>query len=191
MEESCSATFGKMSRVGNSIITIPEGVKIENNTQHLLVTGPNGKLSVDICEEVNIKIEDNNLSVSRNAEDKVSRSMHGTTRQLISNAVEGVTNGFSKHLEIIGVGYNAKSQNNRVILQLGFSHDIIFDLPEGIEAVAQKGELEIKGMDKQLVGQVAAKIRSLRKPEPYKGKGIRYKDEYVRSKQGKTVGGAE
>ena len=191
MEESCSATFGKMSRVGNSIITIPEGVKIENNTQHLLVTGPNGKLSVNICEEVNIKIEDNNLSVSRNAEDKVSRSMHGTTRQLISNAVEGVTNGFSKHLEIIGVGYNAKSQNNRVILQLGFSHDIIFDLPEGIEAVAQKGELEIKGMDKQLVGQVAAKIRSLRKPEPYKGKGIRYKDEYVRSKQGKTVGGAE
>ena len=191
MEESCSATFGKMSRVGNSIITIPEGVKIENNTQHLLVTGPNGKLSVDICEEVNIKIEDNNLSVSRNAEDKTSRAMHGTTRQLISNAVEGVTNGFSKHLEIIGVGYNAKSQNNRVILQLGFSHDIIFDLPEGIEAVAQKGELEIKGMDKQLVGQVAAKIRSLRKPEPYKGKGIRYKDEYVRSKQGKTVGGAE
>ena len=191
MEESCSATFGKMSRVGNSIITIPEGVKIENNTQHLLVTGPNGKLSVDICEEVNIKIEDNNLSVSRNAEDKASRAMHGTTRQLISNAVEGVTNGFSKHLEIIGVGYNAKSQNNRVILQLGFSHDIIFDLPEGIEAVAQKRELEIKGIDKQLVGQVAAKIRSLRKPEPYKGKGIRYKDEYVRSKQGKTVGGSE
>ena len=191
MEESCSATFGKMSRVGNSIITIPEGVKIENNTQHLLVTGPNGKLSVDLCEEVNIKIEDNNLSVSRNAEDKVSRAMHGTTRQLISNAVEGVTSGFSKHLEIIGVGYNAKSQNNRVILQLGFSHDIIFDLPEGIEAVAQKRELEIKGIDKQLVGQVAAKIRSLRKPEPYKGKGIRYKDEYVRSKQGKTVGGSE
>ncbi len=191
MEESCSATFGKMSRVGNSVIIIPEGVKVENNTQHLLVTGPNGNLSVDICEEINIKIQDNNLSVSRNGEDKVSKAMHGTTRQLISNAVEGVTNGFSKHLEIIGVGYNAKSQNNRVILQLGFSHDIIFDLPEGIEAVAQKGELEIKGMDKQLVGQVAAKIRSLRKPEPYKGKGIRYKDEYVRSKQGKTVGGAE
>ncbi len=191
MEASCSATFGKMSRIGNNIITIPEGVKIENNIQHLLVTGPNGRLSVDICEEVTVKIEDNNLSVSRNAEDKVSRAMHGTTRQLISNAVEGVTNGFSKHLEIIGVGYNAKSQNNRVILQLGFSHDIIFDLPEGIEAVAQKGELEIKGIDKQLVGQVAAKIRSLRKPEPYKGKGVRYKDEYVRSKQGKTVGGSE
>ena len=180
-----------MSRVGNNVITIPEGVKIENNAQHLLVTGPNGNLSVDICEEVTVKIEDNNLSVSRKAEDKVSRAMHGTTRQLIFNAVEGVTSGFSKHLEIIGVGYNAQSQNNRVILQLGFSHDIIFDLPKGIEAVAQKGELEIKGIDKQLVGQVAAKIRSLRKPEPYKGKGIRYKDEYVRSKQGKTVGGSE
>ena len=191
MGESCSATFGNMSRIGNSVITIPEGVKVENNTQHLLVAGPKGKLSVDICEEVTIKIEDNSLSVSRNAEDKVSRAMHGTIRQLVFNAIEGVTNGFSKHLEIIGIGYNAKSQNNRVILQLGFSHDIIFDLPEGVEAVAQKGELEIKGIDKQAVGQVAAKIRSLRKPEPYKGKGIRYKDEYVRSKQGKTVGGTE
>jgi large subunit ribosomal protein L6 len=120
--------------------------------------------------------------------------MHGTTRQLIFNAIEGVTNGFSKHLEIIGVGYNAKSQKNRVVLQLGFSHDIIFDLPEGIEAISdgKKNEkLEIKGINKQAVGQVAAKIRSLRKPERYKGKGIRYKDEYVRSKQGKTVGGGD
>ena len=183
-----------MSRIGNSVITVPEGVKIEINPQHLLVSGPKGMLSVDICEEVAIKIEDNSLSVSRNAEDKVSKAMHGTTRQLVFNAIEGVTSGFSKHLEIIGVGYNAKSQNNRVILQLGFSHDIIFDLPDGIEAIAEgkKGDkLEIKGINKQIVGQVAAKIRSLRKPEPYKGKGIRYKDEYVRSKQGKTVGGGE
>ncbi|MDC0521528.1 50S ribosomal protein L6 [Candidatus Marinimicrobia bacterium] len=183
-----------MSRIGNSVITVPEGVKIESNPQHLLVTGPKGELSVGICDEVTVKIEDNNLSVSRNADDKVSKAMHGTTRQLVFNAIEGVTNGFSKHLEIIGVGYNAKSQNNRVILQLGFSHDIIFDLPEGIEAIAdgKKGDkLEIKGINKQIVGQVAAKIRSLRKPEPYKGKGIRYKDEYVRSKQGKTVGGGE
>ena len=139
-------------------------------------------------------ITDFAMSLARNAEDKVSKAMHGTTRQLVFNAIEGVTSGFSKHLEIIGVGYNAKSQNNRVILQLGFSHDIIFDLPDGIEAIAdgKKGDkLEIKGINKQIVGQVAAKIRSLRKPEPYKGKGIRYKDEYVRSKQGKTVGGGE
>lgn len=183
-----------MSRIGNNVITIPESVKVENNTQHVSVTGPKGQLSVDICEEVTVKIEDNGIFVSRNAEDKVSRSMHGTTRQLIFNAIEGVTNGFSKHLEIIGVGYNAKSQKNRVVLQLGFSHDIIFDLPEGIEAISdgKKNEkLEIKGINKQSVGQVAAKIRSLRKPEPYKGKGIRYKDEYVRSKQGKTVGGGD
>ena len=183
-----------MSRIGNKIINIPEGVSFDTKDNHLTVKGPNGSLAVNICDEVSLKIEDSTINLTRKSEDKVSRSMHGTTRQLVSNAIEGVTSGFSKHLEIIGVGYNAKSQNNRVILQLGFSHDIIFDLPDGIEAIAdgKKGDkLEIKGINKQIVGQVAAKIRSLRKPEPYKGKGIRYKDEYVRSKQGKTVGGGE
>lgn len=191
MEESCSATYGSMSRVGNRLINIPDGVSLENKDTHLMVKGPNGNLSVDLCEDISVKIEDNTMNLTRSSEDKTAKSMHGTTRQLISNAIEGVTNGFSKHLEIIGVGFNVKSQNNRLIFQLGFSHDIVFDLPEGIEAIAQKTSLEIKGADKQLVGQVAAKIRSLKKPEPYKGKGIRYKDEYVRSKQGKTVGGGE
>ena len=180
-----------MSRIGNNPITVPEDVKIEKNSSSLLINGPKGKLSVNLFEELDLKIDKDSIGVSVKNDDTHSRAMHGTIRQLVFNAIEGVTNGFSKHLEIIGIGYNAKSQNNRVILQLGFSHDIIFDLPEGIEAVAQKGELEIKGIDKQAVGQVAAKIRSLRKPEPYKGKGIRYKDEYVRSKQGKTVGGTE
>ena len=180
-----------MSRVGNRLINIPDGVSLENKDSHLMVKGPNGNLTVNLCEDISIKIEDNTMNLTRSSEDKTTKSMHGTTRQLISNAIEGVTNGFSKHLEIIGVGFNVKSQNNRLIFQLGFSHDIVFDLPEGIEAVAQKTSLEIKGADKQLVGQVAAKIRSLKKPEPYKGKGIRYKDEYVRSKQGKTVGGGE
>ena len=191
MEESCFATFISMSRVGNRIINIPEGVTFDNKGNLLSVNGPNGKLQVSICDEVSLNIEDKLMTISRNSDDKVSKSMHGTTRQLISNAIEGVTNGFSKHLEIIGVGYNVKPQGSRLVFQLGFSHDIIFDLPEGIDAAAQKNSLEIKGADKQLVGQVAAKIRSLRKPEPYKGKGIRYKDEYVRSKQGKTVGGGE
>ncbi len=191
MEESCSATYGSMSRVGNRLINIPDGVSLENKDTHLMVKGPNGNLSVDLCEDISVKIEDNTMNLTRSSEDKTAKSMHGTTRQLISNAIEGVTNGFSKHLEIIGVGFNVKSQKNRLIFQLGFSHDIVFDLPEGIEAIAQKTSLEIKGADKQLVGQVAAKIRSLKKPEPYKGKGIRYKDEYVRSKQGKTVGGGE
>ena len=191
MEESCSATFGRMSRVGNRLINIPDGVSLENNENHLMVKGPNGNLMVGLCDEVSVNIEEKTMSLSRKSEDKAAKSMHGTTRQLIFNAIEGVTNGFSKHLEIIGVGFNVKAQNNRLIFQLGFSHDIVIDLPEGIEAVAQKTSLEIKGADKQLVGQVAAKIRSLKKPEPYKGKGIRYKDEYVRSKQGKTVGGSE
>ena len=180
-----------MSRIGNKIINIPDGVSFDTKDSHLTVKGPNGSLAVNICDEVSLKIEDSTINLTRKSEDKVSRSMHGTTRQLVSNAIEGVTSGFSKNLEIIGVGYNVKPQGKRLVFQLGFSHDIVFDLPEGIEAVAQKNSLEIKGADKQLVGQVAAKIRSLRKPEPYKGKGIRYKDEYVRSKQGKTVGGGD
>jgi len=180
-----------MSRVGNKLINIPDGVSFENKESQLMVKGPNGSLAVNLCEEVSVNIDEQIINLTRNSEDKVAKSMHGTTRQLIFNAIEGVTNGFSKHLEIIGVGFNVKSQSNRLIFQLGFSHDIAFDLPEGIQAVADKTSLEIKGSDKQLVGQVAAKIRSLKKPEPYKGKGIRYKDEYVRSKQGKTVGGGE
>ncbi len=191
MEESCFATFGRMSRVGNNPIIVPEGVKIEKNGSSLLINGPKGKLSVNLFEELDLKIDKDLIGVSVKNDDTHSRSMHGTARQLISNAIEGVNNGFSKHLEIVGVGYNVKSQGTRLIFQLGFSHDIILELPDGIEADAQKNKLEIKGIDKQLVGQVSAKIRELRKPEPYKGKGIRYKDEYVRSKQGKTVGGTE
>ena len=180
-----------MSRGGTKVINVPDGVSLVNKDNNLSVNGPNGNLVVNICDEVSLKIEDNTINLTRKSEDKVSKSMHGTTRQLVSNAIEGVTNGFSKHLEIIGVGYNVKPQGKKLVFQLGFSHDIVFDLPDGIEAVAQKNSLQIKGADKQLVGQVSAKIRSLRKPEPYKGKGIRYKDEYVRSKQGKTVGGGE
>ena len=191
MEESCFATFGRMSRIGNNPITVPEGVKIEKNSSSLLINGPKGKLSVNLFEELDLKIDKDSIGVSVKNDDTHSRAMHGTVRQLISNAIEGVNSGFSKHLEIVGVGYNVKSQGTRLIFQLGFSHDIILELPDGIEADAQKNRLEIKGIDKQLVGQVSAKIRALRKPEPYKGKGIRYKDEYVRSKQGKTVGGTE
>lgn len=191
MEESCFATFGRMSRIGNNPITVPEGVKIEKNSSSLLINGPKGKLSVNLFEELDLKIDKDSIGVSVKNDDTHSRAMHGTVRQLISNAIEGVNSGFSKHLEIVGVGYNVKSQGTRLIFQLGFSHDIILELPDGIEADAQKNKLEIKGIDKQLVGQVSAKIRALRKPEPYKGKGIRYKDEYVRSKQGKTVGGTE
>ena len=180
-----------MSRVGKSVITLPEGVKVEKTDSTLIVNGPKGKLSVNPFGGLDLKIEERLINISRKNDDLESKSMHGTTRQLIYNAVEGVSNGFSKHLEILGVGYNVKSQGSRLVFQLGFSHDIMLELPDGIEADIKKNELEIKGIDKQLVGQVTAKIRSLRKPEPYKGKGIRYKGEFVRSKQGKTVGGSD
>ena len=183
-----------MSRIGNNTISIANDVSIKIEGKNLEVKGKNGSQSLLVHDNINIDLKDSVLNFSRVDDSAISRSMHGTTRQIVNNMIIGVTEGFKKELEIIGVGYNAKSQNNRVVLQLGFSHDIIFDLPEGIEAIAdgKKGDkLEIKGINKQIVGQVAAKIRSLRKPEPYKGKGIRYKDEYVRSKQGKTVGGGE
>ena len=177
-----------MSRVGNRLINIPDGVSLESNENHLMVKGPNGNLMVGLCDEVSVNIEEKSMSLSRKSEDNAAKSMHGTTRQLIFNAIEGVTNGFSKHLEIIGVGYQAQVQGQRLQLQLGFSHDIFFDMPDGVAITANRTEVKVEGIDKQLVGAVAAKIRSFRPPEPYKGKGIRYKDEYVRSKQGKTVG---
>ena len=120
-----------MSRVGNRLINIPDGVSLENKDNQLMIKGPNGNLVVGICDEVSVNIEDKSMNLTRNSEDKVAKSMHGTTRQLIFNAIEGVTNGYSKHLEIIGVGFNVKEQNNRLIFQLGFSHDIVFDLPNG------------------------------------------------------------
>ena len=130
------------------------------------------------------------LSVKRPSDSRTHKSLHGTTRQLIANAISGVSEGFQKELEIRGVGYQANMDGNYLVLQLGYSHDIFFEPPSGIEIKTNKTEVIVSGINKQLVGEVSAKIRSFRKPEPYKGKGIRYKDEYVRSKQGKTVGGA-
>ena len=118
MEESCSATFGRMSRVGNRLINIPDGVSLESNENHLTVKGPNGNLMVGLCDEVSVNIEEKTMSLSRKSEDKAAKSMHGTTRQLIFNAIEGVTNGFSKHLEIIGVGFNVKAQNNLSLIHI-------------------------------------------------------------------------
>ena len=128
------------------------------------------------------------LIVSRKSDSKEDKALHGTSRQILNNMIHGVSEGFEKELEIIGVGYQAKAQGSRLHLQLGFSHDIYFDVPDGITLVANRTEIKVQGMDKQLVGAVSAKIRSFRPPEPYKGKGVRYKGENVRSKQGKTVG---
>jgi large subunit ribosomal protein L6 len=177
-----------MSRIGKDPINIPDKVEAKLVNNIIYVSGPKGKLEYTFTNKLKIEISDKNIIVSRMNDSKEQKSLHGTTRQMINNLIIGVTIGFKKELKIIGVGYQAMMQGKRLQFQLGFSHDIIFELPDGINIIANKTELTIEGIDKQLVGSVAAKIRSFRKPEPYKGKGIRYKDEYVRSKQGKTVG---
>ena len=177
-----------MSRIGQNPIQIPDDVNIVIDGNLVKVTGKKGVLEFNKHNTMEILEVDGNLIVKRNSDGREQKSLHGTTRQMINNMVIGVSQGFSKELEIIGVGYQAQSQGQRLQLQLGYSHEIIFDLPDGITVTANRTEVKIDGIDKQLVGAVAAKIRSFRPPEPYKGKGIRYKGEYVRSKQGKTVG---
>ena len=178
-----------MSRIGQSPVIIPEGVKVSLDGAIIKVSGPNGSLEFNFRKEMIISQNDGLIMVKRGSENREQKSLHGTTRQMINNMVIGISKGFSKELEIIGVGYQAQVQGSRLHLQLGFSHDIYFDMPDGIKVTTNnRTEIKVEGIDKQLVGAVAAKIRSFRPPEPYKGKGIRYKGEHVRSKQGKTVG---
>ena len=177
-----------MSRIGQNPINIPAGVNIDLKGTLVKVRGQKGSLEYQVHKDMNISEHDGTVLVNRNSDAREQRAIHGTTRQMIHNMVVGVSEGFSKELEIIGVGYQAQVQGTRLRLQLGYSHDIYFDMPEGITVTANRTEVKVEGIDKQLVGAVAAKIRSFRPPEPYKGKGIRYKGEYVRSKQGKTVG---
>ena len=179
-----------MSRIGNKNIEIPEKVTVEISSEIAMVKGPKGSLEIPFNSELSVNVDENLLSVKRSSDSRTHKSLHGTTRQLIANAISGVSEGFQKELEIRGVGYQANMEGNYLVLQLGYSHDIFFEPPSGIEIKTNKTEVIVSGINKQLVGEVSAKIRSFRKPEPYKGKGIRYKDEYVRSKQGKTVGGA-
>ncbi len=176
-----------MSRIGKEPVNIPDGVTVDINSNLVILKGQKGELKINVHEDINVEQVENLINVTRPSDDKSHRSMHGTTRVLIANAIHGVSKGFSKELEIRGVGFQANMQDNRLVLQLGYSHEIHFDPPEGIEIKTNRTEINVAGIDKQLVGAVAAKIRSFRKPEPYKGKGIRYKGEYVRAKQGKTV----
>ena len=177
-----------MSRIGKNPVIIPDGVKVNLLGQLVKVTGPKGSLEFNVHKDMKISENDGSIIVERPSDEREHRALHGTTRQMINNMVVGVSEGFSKELVIIGIGYQAQVKGNRLQLQLGYSHDIYFDMPEGITVTANRTEVKVDGTDKQLVGAVAAKIRSFRKPEPYKGKGVRYKGEYVRSKQGKTVG---
>ncbi|MBO5949571.1 MAG: 50S ribosomal protein L6 [Fibrobacteraceae bacterium] len=178
-----------MSRIGKAIINIPAGVKVAINGQNIQVEGPLGKLAADVHELIAIKLEGNELSFSRPNDQKFSRAIHGTTRAIVANMVEGVTKGFQKNLEIVGVGYRVEQKGKDLNLVLGFSHPVIYKAPEGITLTAVDPlKISIKGIDKQKVGQAAAEIRKYRRPEPYKGKGIKYEGEIVRRKQGKKTG---
>lgn len=175
-----------MSRVGKQPITIPSGVTITVNSDLVTVNGAKGSLTLTILNGIIVNQTDNQIVVSRHDDEAVNRANHGLMRTLISNMVVGVSQGFSKKLEIIGVGYKVIPQGNGLKFNLGFSHDINFPLPEGISALVEQNTVTVSGIDKQQVGQVASDIRSLKKPEPYKGKGIKYEGEYIIRKSGKS-----
>ena len=175
-----------MSRIGKKSINIPDNVKASIVDGVITVTGPKGELSAELSEDILVEISDTEISVMPKNLEKKARSFWGLSRTIVSNLVAGVSEGFSKTLEIQGVGYRAQMQGNVLQLALGFSHEVKYDVPEGIDVKCLKPtEIQIEGIDKQKVGQAAAEIRRFRPPEPYKGKGIRYKDEYVFRKEGK------
>lgn len=176
-----------MSRVGNYPVEFPESVEVKIEDNLVSVKGPKGELAQKVDDILNIELNDNNLVISRPDDSKHSKSMHGLYRTLVLNMIEGVTNGYEKTLLIEGTGYRADKAGDTLNLHLGFSHDIALVDPEGIETeVPDQTTIIVRGIDKQLVGNYSANIRSFREPEPYKGKGIRYKDEQIRRKVGKT-----
>jgi large subunit ribosomal protein L6 len=176
-----------MSRVGSKPITLPDKVSVDVAEQGLRVKGPKGELETPLPAGVAARVENGELSFDRGGSDRQSRAFHGLARALAANAVQGVSQGFERRLQIVGVGYRALAKGKQVELSLGYSHPVVFDPPEGIEvAVEDQTKLVVRGIDKQAVGQVAAKLRSLRPPDPYKGKGVRYADETVRLKAGKS-----
>jgi large subunit ribosomal protein L6 len=176
-----------MSRIGKRPIPVPEKVEVSIEGRHVRVKGPKGQVTVQIPARIDARLEDGRIVVTRPTEQPRDKALHGLARTLVANMVEGVTEGYSRRLEIVGVGYRAEGSGRKVKLSLGFSHPIEHEAPEGIEIVTpQPTVIEVRGADKQLVGQVAAEIRGYRTAEPYKGKGIRYEGEHVRRKAGKT-----
>jgi large subunit ribosomal protein L6 len=187
-----------MSRIGRSPISLPPGVTAELNDHDLVVTGPKGELASRLHEEMEIVVEGQVITVARPSDSKDHRSLHGLTRSLVANMVTGVSEGYEKVLELYGVGFRIQPQGQRLTLQLGFSHPVVFDLPEGISASIDtfvptsennylSARLTLRGIDKEVLGQTAATIRAAKKPEPYKGKGFRYRGEQVRRKAGKAA----
>ena len=176
-----------MSRIGLKPITIPAGVDVNVNGATVTVKGPNGTLSMDAHPNMTVSVEGSEIIVSRPNDAKENRSLHGLTRTLIHNMVVGVTEGYQKELEVNGVGYRAQKQGKKLTLSLGYSHPVEMEDPEGLEVIVEgQNKIIVKGIDKEKVGQYAAEIREKRAPEPYKGKGIKYSDEVIRRKVGKT-----
>lgn len=176
-----------MSRIGNKVITLPAGVEIINNDNVVTVKGPKGELTREFNKNIEIKVEGTEITVVRPNDSKEMKTIHGTTRAKLNNMVVGVSEGFKKDLEMKGVGYRAQLQGTKLVLSVGKSHQDEVEAPEGITfTVANPTSISVEGINKEVVGQTAAYIRSLRSPEPYKGKGIRYVGEYVRLKEGKT-----
>ncbi|HEY8181676.1 MAG TPA: 50S ribosomal protein L6 [Thermoanaerobaculia bacterium] len=179
-----------MSRIGNKPIPVPKGVEIKQDGNAITVKGPKGSLVTPIVAGIGVKVEKNVVSFTRTDNEGKVRALHGLMRALVANNVTGVTEGFKKELDIVGVGYRAEVKGKEVVFQLGYSHPIRFPIPKGIDinVDAKSGHITISGIDKQQVGQTAAEIRSLREPDPYKGKGIKYSDEVIRRKAGKAAG---
>lgn len=176
-----------MSRVGNAIINIPNGVQVSVEGARVVTVGPKGTLETVLYPEVKVAVEDGVVKVSRKKDDKTSRSLHGLTRSLINNTVIGVSEGWTKGLEMVGVGYRVQSSGDTLTLNVGYSHPVVVKAPEGINfSITDNTKILVSGIDKILVGQIAAKIRDVKPPEVYKGKGIRYSGEYVRRKAGKA-----
>ena len=176
-----------MSRIGNKVITIPAGVEVNINDNFATVKGPKGELKQQFDKDMTFNIEGNEITVVRPSDSKRHRTVHGTTRAILANMIEGVSAGFKKELELIGIGYRAQMQGKKLVLSVGYSHPVEFEEIEGIKlGVEGNTKVSIEGINKEVVGQYAAKVRAVRPPEPYKGKGIRYVGEYVRRKEGKT-----
>ncbi|SKA76124.1 50S ribosomal protein L6 [Desulfobaculum bizertense] len=176
-----------MSRIGKKPVSLPSGVEVKIGDSQVDVKGPKGSLSTPLHDKIKVQQEGAELLVTRVDDSRVARAQHGLRRSLLANMIEGVTKGYSKGLEVVGVGYRVKVQGKKVVLNVGYSHPVEYALPEGIEAKAEGTKLTISGCDKQMVGEVAAQIRRVRLPEPYKGKGIKYIDEIIRRKAGKSA----
>ena len=178
-----------MSRIGKKPISLPQGVEITVKDNMVTAKGPKGTLSQAIPQGITVSVQDNQIVVERAGDSKQDRAYHGLTRALLANMVQGVSTGFERKLELVGVGYRAQLQGNKLVINIGYSHPVEVEPPEGIEfEVPAANKITVKGIDKQLVGNTAAVIRDIRRPEPYKGKGIKYEDEVVRRKAGKAGG---